>query len=129
MKTGIILVGHGSKEPYNKETLEFFASKIKNHYDFVSAAFMQLNEPAIPKAVQNALDAGMEKIVVVPFFLARGVHIDQDIPGELGLAVGAKKKTLKGKNGEVFLVYTDPIGKDLRLIDILTDTISSAEKL
>lgn len=129
MKTGIVLVGHGSKEQYNKETIEFFASKLKSRYDFVAAAFMQINDPPIPKVIQNAIDAGMEKIIVVPFFLARGVHIDQDIPEELGLKSGAKKKTLKGKNGEVLLVYAEPIGKDPRLIDIITDIISTAEKL
>ncbi len=129
MKTGIILVGHGSKEPYNKETIEFYASKLKSRYDFVSSAFMQINDPSIPTVMQRAIDAGMEKIIVVPVFLARGIHIDQDIPEELGLKPGTKKRTLKAKDKEVLLVYAEPIGKDPRLIDILSDVISSAEAL
>ncbi len=129
MKTGIVLVGHGSKEPYNKETIEFFASMLKNRYDFVAAAFMQINNPPIPTVIQTAIDAGMEKIIVVPVFLARGIHIDQDIPQELGLEPGAKRKTLKGKNNDVLLVYAEPMGKDKRIVDILVDIISSAEAL
>lgn len=127
MKTGIVLVGHGSREPYNKETVEFFASALKSRYDFAATAFMQINEPSIPQVIQKAVDAGMEKIIVVPVFISRGVHTDQDIPEQLALPAGAKRKTLKTKDRNVLLLYTAPIGKDPRILDIINSLITSAE--
>jgi len=127
MKTAVLLVGHGSKEPYNKETIEFFSSKLKDKYDFVASAFMQINEPTIPEMLEKAADAGVGKILVVPVFLSKGIHIDCDIPGILGLKRGERKGKITAGGREITLVYGEPFGKDLRLLEIIKDRIASAE--
>lgn len=129
MKVGVILVGHGSKEPYNKETLEFFAALLKDKYHFVASAFMQINSPNIPETIRRAIEAGAERIVVVPIFLSRGIHTDYDIPEMLGLEKGERKKIIKVDGREIMLVYGEPLGKDPRLLDVILDRIVAAERV
>lgn len=52
---------------------------------------MEFNEPTIRESLDSFKQDDVDSIAVVPLFLARGVHIDEDIPGILGLAPGQKK--------------------------------------
>ena len=54
-KTGILLVGHGSSLPYNKELLDTLSEKIeKNLPEYtIEVGFMQFTQPTISQAVNN----------------------------------------------------------------------------
>lgn len=85
-KTGILVVGHGSKMPYNKEVVSTIADKLNNRIEnTVESGFMELVEPNIPQQVDKLKNQGMEKIIVVPAFLAHGIHTKVDIPTILRL--------------------------------------------
>src|SRR5512135_745033 len=111
-KKVMLLVGHGSTMPYNKELVEKTASLIQSqNTDFiVKTGFMNLNTPTIRESLNDFRHEPIDALVVVPLFLAKGVHIEKDIPGEIGLPEGTKKGwfTLNGRS--VPLVYADPIG-------------------
>ncbi|MEO2118065.1 MAG: sirohydrochlorin nickelochelatase, partial [Methanocaldococcus sp.] len=83
----LVLVGHGSRLPYSKELLVKLAEKIKekNIFPIVEIGIMEFNEPTIPQAIKNAIEQGAKKIIVVPVFLAHGIHTKKDIPKLLGL--------------------------------------------
>ncbi len=130
----LVLVGHGSRLPYSKELLEKLAEKIKekNVFEIVEIGLMEFNEPTIPQAVKKAIERGAKKIIVVPVFLAHGVHTLRDIPHMLGLE---EKVEIEDNNGHhhhhehehlelpdgVEIIYRDPIGADDRLVDIILD--------
>ena len=85
-KTGILIVGHGSKLPYNKEVVSEIAEKLDKKMDnVVERGFMELVLPNIPQQVDKLKEQGMERIIVVPAFLAHGVHTKVDIPTILKL--------------------------------------------
>lgn len=85
-KTGILIVGHGSKMPYNKEVVSTIAEKLNDKVEnIVESGFMELVEPNIPQQVNKLKNNGMEKIIVVPAFLAHGIHTKVDIPTILRL--------------------------------------------
>ena len=90
-KTGFLLVGHGSKKPYNKELIENTAAMVAKKEDgfLVKSAFMSINEPTVQEILEEFKSEDIEKLVVVPLFLAKGIHILVDIPGILGLAEGS----------------------------------------
>ena len=47
---------------------------------------MELVEPTIPQSIDKLLDGNdIERLIVVPVFLAPGVHTTRDIPTILGL--------------------------------------------
>lgn len=127
-KKGMLLVGHGSKLPYNQELVEKTASLIKEkNRDFiVKCGFMNINTPSIKDSLSEFKKEEIDVLVVVPLFLAKGVHIEKDIPGEIGLPEGAKKGsfTLNGKT--VPLVYADPIGSDPLLADLMVKNATTA---
>lgn len=86
-KTGILLVGHGSRQPYNKEVVTTLKDKYQElmpDYN-IEAGFMELVEPNIPTAFNTLKKTGVERIIVNPVFLAHGMHTKVDIPTILTL--------------------------------------------
>ena len=121
-KTGFLLVGHGSKKPYNKELIETTADLVAEKEDrfLVKSGFMSINTPTVQDKLEEFRSEDIEKLVVVPLFLAKGIHILVDIPGILGLAEGSNTGTFALANGtEVPLLYAQPIGSDPMLADLM----------
>ena len=124
----MLLVGHGSKLPYNKElvetTAEFIAKKTDEY--LVKPGFMSLNTPTVENQLEAFRKEDIDLLVVVPLFLARGVHINQDIPEILGLAEGSRTGTFEMNGKTVPLVYADPIGSDPLLAKLMLKNASDA---
>jgi len=125
----VILVGHGSAGRYNKELIEYYAEKLKPRYDYVAYAFIKVNEPLLSDALARALKEDLDEIVVQPVFLARGIHTDHDIPKTLGLPEGERAKVVDFGNRKVKIIYSNTIGKDDRIVEILHDRIEEALRL
>ena len=121
-KTGFLLVGHGSKKPYNKELIETTADLVAAKEDrfLVKAGFMSINTPTVQEKLEEFKSEDIDKLVVVPLFLAKGIHILVDIPGILGLEEGSYNGTFALANGtEIPLFYAQPIGSDPLLADLM----------
>ncbi len=124
----MLLVGHGSKLPYNKElieaTAEFIAEKASEY--IVKPGFMSINTPSVEDQLDAFRAEDIDMLVVVPLFLARGIHIDKDIPKLLGLPERGKKGTFKTNGKEIPLVYADPIGSDPLLAELMLKNAADA---
>lgn len=118
-KVGLILIGHGSKLPHNRENLEKLAQIIRSHLRFkaVEVAFMIKDTPSIPEAVDEIAKRGVSKIVLVPAFIAPGVHTTLEIPE----VIGVKEKEFQLKARGIELVYGEPLGSDDRIAEILEE--------
>lgn len=126
-KKGLLLVGHGSKLPYNKELVESTGRLIAGRYPqfVVKCGFMNLNTPTIGDCLAEFKKESIDVLVVVPLFLAKGVHILKDIPDVIGLEEG-KNRGIFSINGDTIpLLYADPIGSDPLLADLM---IKNAER-
>lgn len=84
MKTGIIIVDHGSRRTQSNEMLEevarLFGERFMATYDIVEPAHMELAEPSIATAYAACVKRGATRVVVCPFFLGPGKHWTGDIP-------------------------------------------------
>lgn len=84
MRSGIIIVDHGSRRPESNQMLEeisrLFAGRFAELYDIVEPAHMELAEPSIATAYDMCVERGAQRIIVCPFFLGPGKHWTQDIP-------------------------------------------------
>jgi precorrin-8X/cobalt-precorrin-8 methylmutase len=118
-EVGLILIGHGSKLPHNRETLEKLAEilRSRNKFKTVEIAFMIRDTPTIAQAIDAMSQKGVSKIALVPAFLSPGVHTTQEIP-EL---IGVKEKEPQLKAHGIELVYGEPLGSDERIADILEE--------
>ena len=140
-KIGVLLVGHGSRLPYGKDVVSQIADMYRENGEFiVEVGFMNMSKPSIPEAINNLAENGAEKIVVTPVFLAHGVHTTEDIPRILGLNNGHdESKHGHGHShghshddeeveinfkGEI--IYTEPLGADRRIADIVKDRVNDA---
>ncbi len=130
MKNGVLVVGHGSKLDYNKKLVEHMAKKMDEMREFgpVTASFMQINTPTIMDGIKTLVGKGVDTIYVQPCFLASGIHLTEDIPGEIGLKKGDSQTSMKVDGKQITLKYCDPIGEDDRIALILADRVRSRMK-
>jgi sirohydrochlorin cobalto/nickelchelatase len=124
----MLLVGHGSKLPYNKELVETTGRLIaEQHPDFlVKCAFMNMNAPSIEASLAEFRKEKIDVLVVVPLFLAKGVHILKDIPELIGLPEGKTRGTFVLNGSSIPLIYADPIGSDPLLAELMVKNAKKA---
>ncbi len=133
--TGILLVTHGSRLNYNKEFATALYNKFEKTCDVPSSfGFMELCGPSIPESINQLADENdIERLVVVPVFIAPGMHTTHDIPHILGFLEEHEHEHSHSHNhgdhdhvhdltpvefdGEI--LYPEPIKADDILIDIL----------
>jgi precorrin-8X/cobalt-precorrin-8 methylmutase len=116
---GLVLIGHGSKLPHNRENLEKLADILKKRSSFktVAISFMVRDAPSIPEAIDAVAAKGVKRIVLVPAFLAPGVHTKQEIPELIGMKDKESQFSARG----IQLFYGEPIGADECLAVILEE--------
>ena len=127
-KKGMLLVGHGSTLPYNKELVESTGRMIgeKSPEYLVKCAFMNVNNPTIPESLEALRKEKIDVLLVVPLFLAKGVHILKDIPPLIGLSEGQRKGTFTLNGKTIPLLYADPIGTDPMLAELMIRNATNA---
>ncbi len=127
-KKGMLLVGHGSTLPYNKELVESTGRMIGEKYPeyLVKCAFMNINSPTIPESLEAFRKEKIDVLLVVPLFLAKGVHILKDIPPLIGLSEGQRKGTFTLNGTSIPLLYADPIGTDPLLAELMIRNAKNA---
>ncbi len=78
----VILVGHGSKAPDFDKTMRQVVAKLKQQkkYASVRCAYLEINSPSIPEAIEAAIQNGAKEVRVLPYFLLTGKHVIKDIP-------------------------------------------------
>ncbi len=120
MKTGVILISHGSKLSSGNDGLFKIAEMLRamSRWDIVEVSFLQLAEPGFPEVVKKAVEGGANRIVVVPLLLFKGNHVYRDIPEML--------ENEKKRYPQVEFVYASNIGADERIALIAADRIHEA---
>jgi sirohydrochlorin ferrochelatase len=49
-------------------------------YGYVRAAFLDGGQPDLLGGAQEAVEAGIERLIVIPYFLTVGLHLRRDLP-------------------------------------------------
>ena len=85
--------------------------------------------PSIGKSLNECKNENIDVLIVVLLFLAKGVHILQDIPELLGLPEGVSKGTFPLNGKTIPMVYADPTGSAPLLADLVAQNAKSAREL
>ncbi len=122
MKTGVIVLAHGSKVKSGNEGLFKVVEMLRamGKWDMVDACFLQLAKPGLSEGVKNIVEKGANKIVVMPLLLFSGNHVLKDIPDEI--------ENEKRKYPEIQFFYAGNLGADERIAQIAADRIDEATK-
>lgn len=87
MSKALLVVAHGSRREASNDEVralsELIAQQAGNDYDMVRTAFLELAEPLIPDGIEQCIQAGVDEVVVMPYFLSAGRHVAKDIPEEV----------------------------------------------
>ncbi len=114
---GIIVFAHGSRIQAANEAVRSTAAELARAGSFqhVEAAFLELGEPDLEGAVAKLAATGVERIIVVPYFLTLGIHLERDLPS-LVQSISKSYKSLE-------ITVTAPLDGHPALIQILQDRI------
>ncbi|HEF4778078.1 TPA: CbiX/SirB N-terminal domain-containing protein [Burkholderia multivorans] len=79
---GIVLFGHGARDPRWAEPFERLAARLRaaGSAAQVSLAFLELMTPSLDAAVAAQIAAGCTRVTVVPVFFGQGGHVRRDLP-------------------------------------------------
>ena len=80
--SGIIVFAHGSRIESANEAVRKVASDLARLGDFaaVEAAFLELGQPDLESAVAALAARGAKQVLVIPYFLTLGLHLERDLP-------------------------------------------------
>jgi sirohydrochlorin cobaltochelatase len=110
---GILVLGHGSSLPYNRELVEALAEMIRKiHPGPVRTAYLNMDHPQIREGLESFAGLEVKRIVALPLFLAHGVHTREDIPRELGVDRQSRRGMVRIGGEEVEVVCAEPLGAD-----------------
>lgn len=127
-KTAVLLLSHGSRLPDGKKVIEAYTEMFKEEYPnaTVEYAFMELREPDIKTSIEKLTkENDVERIIVVPVFIAHGLHTKIDIPKILGIESEEidieddhhHEEETVDFDGEIIL--TDPLGIEDCIFEII----------
>ena len=136
-KTGILLLSHGSRLDDGEEVIKAYKEMYAEEFPEmpVEYGFMEIRKPGIPETINKLTSENdLDKIIVVPVFVAHGLHTKRDIPKLLGIESDYEEDEHHHHHhhdhdeeefefdGEI--VLTDPLGIDTRLYEIIKDRVS-----
>ncbi|AWR99524.1 CbiX/SirB N-terminal domain-containing protein [Metallosphaera hakonensis] len=120
MKTGILLVLHGSRVNEWKEVAINYKDLLKEYFDLVEFGFIEFNEPSLRAATESLVKMGAQEIIAVPLLFAAGAHFYRDIPRLIGVNDNGEVD-IEGKKVKVSIAR--PIGIDKRVAEILKERV------
>lgn len=125
MKTGIILGGHGSTMSFNKGVLDLQADRLRaKGYDNVYVGFNETSFPSLRECAEEMVKDGYDRIVILPFFIASGLHVTRDFPCKhFGLEREATDGVCNIDGKDVEIHIEQPFGEEPLLADILAEKV------
>jgi len=81
VRLGIVVFGHGSSVASANEAVRTIAARaaLEGAWDLYETAFLEA-APNLGEAVHNLAAAGAQEILVLPYFLTLGIHLQRDLP-------------------------------------------------
>lgn len=120
--TAVVIVDHGSKRAESNLMLNQFVQLYKQitKRPIVEVAHMEIAQPSIAQAIKQCRDQGAVNIVIAPYFLSKGRHIQDDIP--------ALVQEARQLYPDVTLTIAEPIGIDPLMVQLIENRVLASEE-
>lgn len=121
MKKALLFLGHGSRAPEANEGMYQTMQTVKQmtEYEIVEAGFMDLNPPSIFEGAARCVAQGAAKILMIPYFLHLGRHVQRDLPNTV--------EELRGQYPDVEIILGRHIGFHPKLAEIIVERIGEVD--
>jgi len=116
--TGYVVFAHGSSVETANEAVRAVASQLRERggYQAVETAFLEGGKPDLRGAVDALSARGVENIVVIPYFLTLGLHLQRDLPRLI--------REIESADPRLSIAVTAPLDGHPAMIDALLDRAS-----
>ncbi|SFM18351.1 sirohydrochlorin nickelochelatase [Methanolobus profundi] len=127
-KIGILIIGHGSRLPYNNQVVTAIADMITEKHPgyIIKVGFVEHSEPKVREALMSFKGTGVTKIAATPVFMASGVHLTEDIPEFLDLDQETNEGEIEFDGQKVKITYAKPLGSDKLIADLIFKRVQEA---
>lgn len=77
----VLLIAHGSRRNAANQDLVQLAEMLRerNRFPIIEIAYLELAEPTIPEGASRCVAAGADEVLMLPYFLSAGVHVQNDL--------------------------------------------------
>jgi sirohydrochlorin ferrochelatase len=118
--TAIVIFAHGSSIESANDSVRTIAGRLRREsgFDLVETAFLEQGRPDLAGALEAAVAQGAKRVVVVPYFLTLGIHLQRDLPN----IVSGLERIHKG----VEIRVAPPLEGHPALVDILRERAREA---
>lgn len=85
----LLLIAHGSRKASSNQEVAELASKLAQHnnpFEHIAHGFLELTTPKVPDAIAQLVATGATEVTILPYFLAAGMHVTEDLPELLAQA-------------------------------------------
>ena len=86
--------------------------------ELVEPSFLELGQPDLAGAIVRLIEQGAERIIVVPYFLTLGKHLQRDLPRIVG--------EISSIHPGVEILVTPPLDGHPAMVDALVDRAREA---
>jgi sirohydrochlorin ferrochelatase len=119
--TGFVVFGHGSRVESANQAVRDVAARLATKGELaVEAAFLELGEPDLGGAVDSLAGRGASRVVVIPYFLTLGTHLQRDLPKLI------EQCALRHKS--ISIEMTAPLDGHPALLEALLDRAAQASR-
>lgn len=124
MKTALILLAHGAREPEWLVPIRRVAQavQVQSPQLRVECAFLEFMAPNLPDCAQTLIAEGFTNFLILPIFMAQGVHLKRDVPQMLD--------ALRERHPEVCFAQARPAGEEESVVQAMAQyALQSVAKL
>jgi sirohydrochlorin ferrochelatase len=120
MKTAILMMAHGSRIAEANDAAREVAAMVTDMtgFDIVEVSFRELHEPDIQQGIDACVARGAERILLMPYFLFMGAHVQHDLPEEIVVA--------QKRHPGLVMEMGSHLGAHRKLAEIETERIGEA---
>jgi sirohydrochlorin ferrochelatase len=111
--TGYVVFAHGSSIESANDAVRAVAAEMarRGKYEAVEAAFLEGGQPDLAAAVELLAGCGLTRVVVVPYFLTLGLHLQRDLPHLV--------ERIRAAHPEIRVEVTAPLDGHPAMVDAL----------
>jgi sirohydrochlorin ferrochelatase len=124
MKTAILMMAHGSRIAEANEAACEVAAMVAEMtgFEIVEVSFRELHKPNIQQGIDTCVARGADRILLMPYFLFMGAHVQNDLPEEI--------ETAKQRHPGLIMEMGAHLGAHRKLAELEVERIDEAlEKL
>lgn len=112
----LIIVAHGSRKPSSNEEVKALGEQLRtlkqDAYSIIMTSFLEFADPTLEESILSCIDQGIDEIVILPYFLASGHHVTNDIPDII--------ESLQGKHPTLKVTLKPHLGSSPAMIQLLS---------